>query len=322
MMSFVLLPVIITLFCLFAGCIDNQDEIGGYLFAHMMKDDYGSLYYSISRDGSNWVLLNEGKRIHSIYRGHPDICRGRNGEYYMIGVEAETLVPILWSSDDLLHWEVQKRLKKQIFQDNTSGFNANPSWWGAPKMYFDENSDHYLISWHASRVGTGNGRERWKSMRTFYILSHDLENFTTPARLFNFDSEADRSMATIDVIIRRYREGYFALIKDERWPEDIKTGKTIRMSFSENLTGPYSNPGPPVTPSWYEAPSIVPGKNGGWIMYAENYPHRYSVFYTDSLNGTWQQSEIKLPDVRHGCVVPISSGQYERLLSLYGSMPL
>ena len=59
---------------------------GGYLFAHMRHEDYGRLYYYISRDAKNWTKLNNNERVVPEYRGHPDIMKGRNGRYYMIGV--------------------------------------------------------------------------------------------------------------------------------------------------------------------------------------------------------------------------------------------
>lgn len=63
----------------------SSTKVGGYLFAHMTKEDYGRLYYSVSKDGLHWTLLNEGKRVHSDYRGHPDIMRGHDGHYYLLG---------------------------------------------------------------------------------------------------------------------------------------------------------------------------------------------------------------------------------------------
>ena len=55
-----------------------------YLFAHMMHGDYGRLYYSLSRNGLHWDLLNQGKRVFEAYRGHADICRGHDGRYYLV----------------------------------------------------------------------------------------------------------------------------------------------------------------------------------------------------------------------------------------------
>lgn len=290
---------------------------GGYLFAHMLASDYGHLYYSISRDGQNWILLNDSKRIDPIYRGHPDICMGADGYYYMIGAEKSPANPVLWRSEDLVSWIVARHLPDSLFIGNTTGYNANQAWYGAPKMFFDEASMNYLITWHAPETDIDSGDEMWKSMRTFYTLSPDFERFTKPQRLFNFD-DSDEDMATIDVIIRKAGSTYFAIIKDERWPEDTRTGKTIRIALSANLTGPYGEPGSPVTPAWFEAPSIVPSPNGrGWYMYAENYPNRYMLFQTDSLLGTWSAIDINLEGVRHGCVIRINEDQYSTLTSAF-----
>ncbi|MCM5661804.1 glycoside hydrolase family protein [Galbibacter mesophilus] len=309
--------VVTLLVFLISSCNAQEEEIGGYLFAHMTKQDYGGLYYSISKDGVKWKALNEGNRIDSLYRGHPDIAQGRNGNYYMIGFKGESEKPVLWQSNGLLSWNISKNIPEEVFLD-TPGYLANPGWLGAPKMFFDKASDQYIICWHAQKEGT-SGRERWTSMRTFYALSKDLETFSKPARLFDFDTEADREMATIDVIIRKNDDGYFAVIKDERWPDECETGKTIRLSYSKNLTGPYSNPTSPITPSWFEAPAIVPGTNDAkWYLFAEQYPNRYNLFKSDSLKGKWQKPiDIKMDGVRHGCVIVLNENQYNKLLSKF-----
>ena len=52
---------------------------------------------------------------------------------------------------------------------------------------------------------------------------------------------------------------YYAILKDERDPARCsETGKTVRIATSSNLTGPYTNPGAPVTPNdmMREAPSF------------------------------------------------------------------
>lgn len=82
--------------------------------------------------------------------------------------------------------------------------------------------------------------------------------------MFNFTG-SDEDMATIDVIIRKVGDEYCALIKDERWPEDApEVAKTIRMAKSKTLTGPYTNPGAPITSLsvWHEAPILVPTVDG------------------------------------------------------------
>ena len=77
-----------------------EPEPGGYLFAHMLKEEYGRLRYSVSRDGLHWTLLNDGKRVLEEYRGHPDICKGHDGRYYLIGNYTGKPEITLWASDD------------------------------------------------------------------------------------------------------------------------------------------------------------------------------------------------------------------------------
>ena len=69
----------------------------------------------------------------------------------------------------------------------------------------------------------------------------DLKTFPDPPRkLFAWN------LATIDAIVRREEDRYYAILKDERYPTlDWPTGKMIRICSSPNLLGPYSEPGPP-----------------------------------------------------------------------------
>lgn len=66
-------------------CCGADEKPAGYFFAHMMKSDYGRLYYSVSTDGLHWTLLNNGKRVSKDYRGHIDICRGHDGRFNITG---------------------------------------------------------------------------------------------------------------------------------------------------------------------------------------------------------------------------------------------
>ncbi len=316
-------PIIGITICFFLAALHSCENTekpngeGGYLFAHMRSTDYGSLYYSISRDGKNWEQLNDSSRVDSLYRGHPDICKGADGNYYMIGAEQSPDRPALWSSKDLVTWRLEKHLPESLFLDNGTGHTANPAWFGAPKLFYDENSGNYLLSWHAPKNGIEAGDNWWKSMRTFYTLTPDFASFTTPERLFHF-TEKDENMATIDAIVRKVGSTYFAIIKDERWPEDTPNGKTIRIATSAQLVGPYRNPGRPQTPNWYEAPSVVPKLNGnGWNIYAESYPSRYILFEADSLHGSWTAVDTNLEGVRHGCVLRINEAQYHTLTTQF-----
>jgi len=302
------------LFFCFFGSAQSQSPIGGYLFAHMTKADYGRLYYSISEDGLNWTLLNNGKRINEKYRGHPDICRGHDNRYYQIGVEDSTGRAILWVSENLLEWKEEMDLPRAVFEKNM-GHKANASWYGAPKMFYDESTGKYIITWHGSKEGVAREdfANYWCSMRTFFVTTCDFTSFTEAKRLLSYD------MGTIDVIIRKEGALYYAIIKDECeatefWP----TGKSVRVCVSENLEGPYSYPGQKVSPNYREAPTVIPEKEGGWLMYFEQYPGvQYEAAQAPSLMGPWHDvytMKIKIPvECRHGCMIPLSAEEYKAI---------
>lgn len=299
-----------------------------YLFAHMTHEDYGRLYYSVSTDGLHWEQLNKGKRVFNDYRGHPDIVRGPNGKYYIAGNDNDSSPDInIWVSDDLIDWK-----KHSVFTPDLKSVPGYPDALqriGAPKLFYDAVSSQFVLTWHTPHLeGTAKDPERyWASQRTLYVLTKDLKTFQGPPRkLFDWD------IGTIDVIIRKVGDTYFAILKDETYPTLYwPTGKTIRIARSGALLGPYSLPSDPISPNFREAPTLIPSPNGKiWYLYYEQYPGvSYGLSIADNLNGEWYQAsgytffsdwdKYSLPPgVRHGCMITISVEEYEELLRRFG----
>lgn len=163
----------------------------------------------------------------------------------------------------------------------------------------------------------------WAGQRTLYALSTDLKTFSQPPqKLF----DADWDLATIDTIVRRFGDRYYAIIKDERYPTLAwPTGKTIRLCAADSLTGPYSRPGPPVSPNFREAPMVIPSPDGqAWYLYFEQYPGiAYGLSVATDPAGPWltiagnqrpDWDKFRVPTAaRHGCMLVISQPEYERL---------
>jgi hypothetical protein len=122
------------------------------------------------------------------------------------------------------------------------------------------------------------------------------------------------------------------MIKDERYPTlDWTTGKTIRICRADNLLGPYSEPGLPLSPNFREAPTLIPSPNGrAWYLYYEQYPGvSYGLSVSDSLEGKWYQVSGNThfqdwdkytlpPQVRHGSMLPITMEEYDGLIEAFG----
>ncbi|ARN57054.1 Glycosyl hydrolases family 43 [Sedimentisphaera salicampi] len=309
--------------------VGKKAENEAYLFAHMMHGDYGELYYSVSTDGLNWELLNDGKRVYEPYHGHADICKGHDGRYYIVGNESDPSPDInFWVSDDLIDWEFYSRLDPNL--EETPNYDKAMQRIGAPKLFYDKASSQYLLTWHTPHRGVDPSLPEpyWASQRTLYLLSEDLKEFKSPPRrLFN-----SWDMATIDTIIRKIGGRYFAIIKDERYPTlDWPTGKTIRICSSDSLLGPYSKPSEPISPNFREAPTLIPSPDGtAWYLYYEQYPGvSYGLSVADSMDGPWYQisgytnhknwDKYSLPEkVRHGCMITISKREYNRLVRHFG----
>lgn len=298
-----------------------------YLFAHMMDGDYGRLYYSVNLDGLHWEMLNGGKRVFEDYHGHASICQGHDGRYYLVGNRGDAAPDInFWVSEDLITW------KK--YSDYVPDLKQVPDYpkalprIGAPKLFFDKTSSQYLLTWHTPHdLGKTNLPEPyWASQRTLFVTSKDLVTFSQPPRkFFNWD------LATIDVIVRKEGDTYYAIIKDERYPTlDWTTGKTIRICRAASLLGPYSEPGPPVSPNFREAPTLIPSPNGrAWYLYYEQYPGvAYGLSVAAKLDGPWFQvagnqqpawDKFHVPPrVRHGSMLPITRKQYDALVAAFG----
>ena len=140
-----------------AACAQQPDPPGqavgtepvhqAYLFAHMMHQDYGRLYYSVSRDGLHWTALNDGRRVCDDYRGHPDICKGHDGRYYLVGNRNDSAPDInFWVSDDLIRWERYSNVTPDL--PRTPGYAQALPRIGAPKLFYDADSSQYVLTWH------------------------------------------------------------------------------------------------------------------------------------------------------------------------------
>jgi hypothetical protein len=305
------------------------DPAKAYLFAHMTREHYGVLYYSVSLDGLHWHRINGGQPVSSDYHGHASIARGPDGRYYLVGNKGDG-DPLIrfWSSTDLIHWTPYG-----TYQPDLSSIPNHPAALqriGAPKLFFDKASGKFLLSWHTPNVpGADDDPERyWASQRTLYVLSKDLRAFEgKPRRLF------DWNMATIDTIVLPDDDGtgYCAIIKDERYPSyNWTTGKTIRISCAPKLLGPYPLPGPPVSPNFREAPTAIRSPNGkDWLLYYEQYAGAsYGLSKAPRLQGPWYQvsgnSNVEAWDrfsmpagTRHGSMIEISRKEYDAIVAAF-----
>ena len=295
----------------------------------MTHAQYGVLHYAVSLDGLHWTRLNGGRPVSQDYHGHPSIAQGGDGRYYLVGNRSDSDPDIrFWVSDDLVLWTPFGKVRPDL--QKFQGLPHPLQRIGAPKLFFDKPSGRFLLTWHTPNVpGSAEDPERyWASQRTMYLLSSDLIHFgdDAPQRLFAWP------MATIDTFITpNPAGGYCATVKDERYPSYIwTTGKTVRITCAPSLLGPYPEPGPPLSPAFREAPTLIHSPQGtDWYMYYEQYAGTgYGLSMAPRLEGPWVEvwgnsgvpewNRFEMPaTLRHGSMMAISRLQYEALLAAY-----
>lgn len=297
---------------------------GGYLFAYMTDGHYGSLDYALSRDGYYWDKLPYAQLVNSRYTGHPDMIKGHDGAYYMIAANPLAL----WRTEDFVSWQKTPIPESALNTSERLGhYNVN-IFFGAPKLFYDDATGNYIITWHAGRTP---GVDNWDTMATFYVQTKDFRTFTPARYLFNFTGDF-AGLKTIDTIIRKVGDTYYAITKDER--ESYKapeTGKTILLSKSKSATGPFPNPFMRITPNdiMREAPILIERPDSGFGLYAESVvtaPYRYTMFVANDIEGPWLERIFDVPQVndggdvpraRHGCIIRIPENVYQGLIANY-----
>lgn len=103
-----------------------------------------------------------------------------------------------------------------------------------------------------------------------------------------------------------------------------------RICSAPSLLGPYSEPGPPVSPGFREAPTLIPSPDGrAWYLYYEQYPGvSYGLSVAAHLGGAWFQAagathyrdwdKYAVPaKARHGCMLPITRKQHDALVAAF-----
>jgi hypothetical protein len=88
------------------------------------------------------------------------------------------------------------------------------------------------------------------------------------------------------------------------------------VARSQNLTGPYSKPGPPITGKyWAEGPTAFK-MDGKWMVYFDKYTEHAmgAVQSPDLVNWTDISDQISFPKgMRHGSIFKVSKKEFGKL---------
>lgn len=313
--------------------------MNAYLFVHFVGTDSSEeeeqIYFSISKDGRDWVTLNGGKPFLKSNVGEqgvrdPYIAQSpETGKYYIFATDlsiyqrslrGERAVQwlrcqnrrsdnpdpgsqsiVVWESDDLVRWS-DARLEK-VAPDDGGCYWAPECIWNSEKKAF--------MVFGASRTEEHD----YDALQVFRCYTKDFNTFTKPELYMDErnDVSAGSPMHVFDTTITECNGRYYRIYKTDR----------IKMDVSDSLDGIWQKIETNIhqIAPCHEGPTICRlNDSEKWCLMLDALaePKGYHPFVTENLaEGQFIASDdIKLPDhlrFRHGTLIQISLEEYKRL---------
>jgi len=270
------------------------------------------LHLAWSRDGMQWLALNEGEPIlapkigeEEILMRDPCIARGPEGKFHMVwttGWGAKGIGNA--SSEDLVHWSEQVALP--VMKD----FEGVRNCW-APEIFYDADRERWLVFWASTvpslfPVDEDNPEGRWNH-RMFFTQTKDFAELAETRVLY------DHGFSVIDGTVVRDDDSYVMFLKnEERTPPE----KNLRVVTAQNPAGPWSPPSEPITGDyWAEGPTVL-AIDGVWYVYFDRYRQgRFGVVTSRDLEQWEDRSEaLRMPrGIRHGTAFTVTGAEFDAL---------
>lgn len=318
---------------------------GAYLFVHFIGMEktplHEQVYFSISKDGRNWDILNGGKPVLVSNVGEqgardPFIQRSPDGGmFFIIATDlsifhrmqkqsekiawsqctngcADNPNPgsrsmIVWKSEDLLSWSKAELVK--IAPDRAGCF------W-APKSVWDRKKKKYMVM-GASKMPQDN----YGWLRLYRCYTEDFKTFSPVELYIDFSSNTMAPWERkhiFDCTIMENKEKYYRIYKTDR----------IQIDMADSLDGKWSQieTNIHVIAPNHEGPAAC-RENGkeSWLLMLDNLSTRggYQLFTTDCLQGGRfyiDDNKVSFPGkvkYRHGSILPITEEEFVRLKEGY-----
>jgi hypothetical protein len=289
------------LFILMLCCCSCSKEV--YIFTSFHEPANEGLRFLYSKDGYKWkdlgsIYLKPEAGTQKVLRD-PSIAQGADGVYHLVWTSS-------WrgdkgfayaSSKDLINWSPQKMINVMAHEPQTVNV------W-APEIFYDEHEKQFIIIWASTipkRFPIGTEEEE-NNHRMYYTLTRDFEHFSQ-AKLF-----LDPGFSVIDAVIVKHSESVIAEKKSNDYvlvlKDNTRANRNLKVAFSPNVSGPYTNISAPFSGKLTEGPSVVKvGRD--WLIYYDAYGQkRYAAYRTrDFKSFTDISAEIDVPaGHKHGTI--------------------
>lgn len=295
------------------GCQEKEPEV--YLFSYFIDNGADGLHLAYSEDGLKWNAINNNKSVLKPTVGNdklmrdPCIIKGGDNKFHMVWTVSWNEKGIGYAnSTDLIHWSEQKYIPVMHHEPE-----ARNCW--APEIFYDENSQDYLINWATTIPGrfkeTDSLGDNGYNHRMYYTTTKDFDAFTDAKLFYN------KGFNVIDANLQKDNDGYLMFLKDETLLP--KAQKNIRIATSKKLQGEYSQPSKPISANWVEGPTSIK-INNEWVVYFDRYTqHKMgAIKSTDLVNWKDISNEISFPEgTRHGTIFKANTRVLNNLLTQF-----
>lgn len=311
MMKKLLYLSILLLSALFNAQAQSKKEV--YLFAYFKGNGEDGLHLAYSNDAYKWTALKNDQSFltptvskDKLMRD-PCIIRGADGLFHMVWTVSWKDKGIGYaSSKDLINWSEQQFLPVMAKEDG-----ARNTW--APEITYDNSTKTYMIYWATTINGkfneTASAEENGYNHRMYYLTTKDFKTYSETKLLY------DPGFNVIDATIVKDGKQFIMFLKDEtREPAQ----KNIKMAYADQLTGPYSKAGNPITGNyWAEGPTTLKAGNIRIVYFDKYRDHKYGAIQSTDLK-SWVDvcDKITLPKgLRHGTIITIKEKELKTLLN-------
>lgn len=306
-----------------------------YLFAHFKEKitpDGEQVYFSVSKDGFNWEMLNGGNPILQSTMGEcgcrdievvrlvtggfviltTDLCvvhrMDENYNIDWIDINRHGSKKLnLWRSEDLIHFSPQEQI---YFGRDDFG-----CLW-APEVIYDDKNEEYLIHWGSMVKETD-----YRHMSIYCCVTKDFRTFSYPKVFFDKDTEI------LDSHIVKHGDTYHLFYKNANNP-------SMNMhAFSRDLYGPYEHDAELEkymeslgNAGSYEGPTSYVLPDGRWCLMLDFFGcEKEKMGYVPFVASAVGKSDFKMDKesfsfpygFKHGKVLEINMEEYSLLKEHY-----
>ena len=278
-----------------------------YFFSYFQNNGEDGLHLAYSHDGLDWTALNSNRSGLAPEVGADKLMRdpcihpGPDGRFHMVWTVSWGERGIGYAhSENLRDWSEQKLIPVMAHEPD-----AQNCW--APELTYDPNEKVFVIYWATTIPGrypdtddqSSHGRPgQGRNHRMYCTTTRDFKSFSDTQLFYG------PGFNVIDACVVKDDDRYVMFLKYET-NKPFTPQKNVKLAFSENASGPYSEASAPITGDyWCEGPSAIQ-IDRTWHVYFDRYRDGVYGLLTSTDLETWtdRSDQLQMPEgTKHGTI--------------------